>query len=258
MVNILETNKTSIIIAAAGEASRLQQSLSKQFIMLDGKPLLIHCIEKFSMLENIIEIVVITNEIPLTNKLLDDYLPKDLIKKIKIVLGGKLRKDSVYNGFLQLLLPTDLVLIHDVARPLFKLNDVKKCIKAAALTGAAVLAVPVVDTLKKGKFDKDVLLVEETINRENLYIIQTPQIIRYELLSGAYKMFTSLNNSQINFTDEAKLIELFGKPVNLVIGSKKNIKITYPEDLEIAEAIFNEEKNLKIERKVLTADRTNN
>ena len=237
---MIDNKKISIIIAAAGPSVRLKMkdAKSKQFVLLNGKPLLFYSLEKFSQLKNIHEVIVVTNDVEGTKRLLD---LRPFLRKIKIVEGGKLRQESVYNGFNELDSTCDLVLIHDVARPLFDINDVRLCIEKAIQTGAAVLAVPVIDTVKKSKSDKDGLLVEHTINREGIYSVQTPQVISYDLLFNAYKKYKTkdtLGTPPDLFTDESTMIELCGNPVSLIIGSRKNIKITYPEDIEIAEAIL--------------------
>ncbi len=249
MENQQNKYKVSVIIAAAGNSSRMgNDGISKQFVLLKEKPLLLYSLEKFSMLKNLCEIVIVTNDINVVSDSMRDWFSSRL--RINIVLGGKLRQDSVYNGFCKLDSSIDLVVIHDVARPLFEICDVEKCIERAIHGGAAVLATPVVDTLKRGqkfKSDKDEFIkVESTINREGLYMIQTPQVFSYDLLANAYKWYKSKYKSAsgIPFTDEAMLVELFGKPVNLVIGGRKNIKITYPEDLEVASLILSKSKNL--------------
>lgn len=251
---MIDNKKISIIIAAAGPSVRLKMkdARSKQFVLLKGKPLLFYSLEKFSQLENIYEIIVVTSDVENTRKLLDQGVEKWDTRKIKVVLGGKLRQDSVYNGFKQLSSSCDLVLIHDVARPLFDINDVRLCIEKAIQTGAAVLAVPVIDTIKKSKSDKDGLLVEHTINRENIYSVQTPQVISYDLLFNAYKKYETkgtLGASPDLFTDESTMIELCGNPVSLIMGSRENIKITYPEDLEIATAILESQCSRKMNKK---------
>jgi 2-C-methyl-D-erythritol 4-phosphate cytidylyltransferase len=227
----------SVIIAAAGSASRLGLNESKQFLKVNGKPLLYYSLEKFIQLDNLKEIVIVTNDTEETNILISSFKNKSTVE-IKSVPGGELRQESVQNGFKALSKNTDLVLIHDVGRPLFEINDVKKCISSALKSGAAILCVPVVDTIKKGLSDKDELYIEKTINRDSLYQIQTPQIFSYNLLKNVYEK-SNLSNSVA--TDEAKLVELMGKPVNLVIGSRKNIKITYKEDLEIVEGLLAKE-----------------
>ena len=235
--------KLSVIIAAAGSSSRLGLDYSKQFIKLLGKPLLFYSIEKFLQLKNVFEIIVVTNDTDQTKNLLRDF---DFGKntEMKVVLGGELRQDSVYNGFCSVDASCNLVLIHDVARPLFDLVDVEKCICEADLFGSAVLAVPAADTIKKAERNNDKLIVKKTLERDGLYLIQTPQIYSYDLLAWMYEEYTKLKDKQKIATDEASILEGLGKSVNLVIGSRKNIKITYKEDLEIVARILKLEKEV--------------
>ena len=230
--------KISAIIAAAGSGSRFEQDnfTSKQFLLLDEKPLLVHSLEKFIRVKNICEIIIVSNDINFTNELLAKYDFSNTVK-IKVVEGGKLRQDSVYNGFSKVDNSVSLVVIHDVARPLFKIKDLEKCIEAALVSGAAVPAVPVVDTIKCSKSDKDRLVVENTLDRNELFLIQTPQVFSYNLLSRGYKMLMNSDLKQV-ITDEASMIEILGEEVELISGNRTNIKITYPEDLKIAEAVL--------------------
>ena len=241
--------KISVIIAAAGSASRFISSkeslpgpFSKQFVLLNGKSLLFYSLEKFLNLTNVIEIIIVTNDMDSTNKLLEKLNYSGNIK-IKVIEGDKLRQDSVYNGFCKVDNSSNLVIIHDVARPLFKIDDLKKCVETALVYGAAILGVPVVDTIKLAKSDKDRLLVKNTLDRTNLFLVQTPQVFSYGLLSRVYKTFRSSNSKQA-VTDEASMIEILGEPVNLILGDRKNIKITYPEDLDIAQAIIDKSFSL--------------
>lgn len=238
-----KNNKSiSVIIAAAGYSSRLGENISKQFILLNNKPLLFYSLEKFMLVGNIVEIIIVTNDLQATEKVLEanNYLANKKNIEIKIVLGGTLRQDSVYNGFCKVSPDVDLVVIHDVARPLFQIEDLEKCIERASICNAAILAIPVVDTVKRAKSDNGKLVFQETINRNNLYQIQTPQVFSYRLLSDVYKSRDMLQHVS---TDEASMVEQLSKEsVNLVTGSRKNIKITYLEDLEIADAILKEEK----------------
>lgn len=244
---VMEKNKfVSVIIAAAGSSTRFSKSKTKfkQFISICGKPLLLYSIEKFCLIKDVKEIITVTNDINATNKILR---LRKFSKKIKLVLGGKLRQDSVYKGFCSVDPKANLVLIHDVSRPLFTVKDTKRCIEAASKTGVAILAVPAIDTLKRGKFHKDKLVVKSTINRNEVYLTQTPQVISSRLLAKAYRIYKSpknVNKVFSKFTDEASMIELLQKSVNLVIGSRTNIKITYPEDLKIASGILKELENV--------------
>ena len=205
--------------------------------MLCNKPLLFYSLEKFLLIENVVEIIVVTNNLIATEEMIKQMKHKANIN-IKVVLGGNLRQDSVFNGFSNVNKNSDLVVIHDVARPLFDINDVKKCICQAAKTGIGVLAVPLVDTIKKSKKERDEILVEETLQRDNLFLIQTPQVFSYDFLSKIYNEYEKMKEKPI-VTDEAQLAEILGYTVNLVIGKRANIKITYPEDLNIAEACLN-------------------
>ena len=246
--------KTSVIIAAGGSAERFGQGnlVSKQFLLLSGKSLLFHSMEKFLNLKNLIEIIIVTNDVNSTKKLLQEI---NYIKNVrtKIIEGGKLRQDSVYNGFCEVDHSVDLVVIHDVARPLFQINDLEKCIKAASSTGVAILAVPAVDTIKSSKSDKDRLVVKNTLDRNELFLIQTPQVFSYNLLSRGYKMLMNSDLKQV-ITDEASMIEILGEEVELISGDRTNIKITYPEDLKIAEWILKESENKKNKKLELIAE----
>ena len=235
----MATNKIiSAVIAGAGESVRFQRQ-PKQFVLLDGKPLLYYSLKKLALLEGLSEIIVVTSDIEATKILLQEFNFLSKLK-IKVVAGGKLRQHSVFNGFSNVSKSSELVLIHDVARPLFDLSDVKKCIEKAAIFESCVLGIPVIDTIKETKFHNDELIVSKTIDRKDLYIIQTPQVFTYDLLSGAYKMY---KDSEDVFTDEAQMIEKSGKEVYLVIGTRRNIKITYTEDLEIASKMLKEDCN---------------
>lgn len=245
---MINNKKLSIIIAAGGNASRFGsgrdapvERLSKQFVLLNDKPLLFYSLEKFIKLKNVIEIIIVTNDVDLTNKLLREI---DFVENIKIktVEGGKLRQDSVFNGFCVVDNSTDLVVIHDVARPLFQIKDLEKCIETALRFGAAILAVPVVDTIKSSKSDKDRLLVKNTVDRMGLFMVQTPQVFSYNLLSRVYKLFKTDKYSRKVITDEANMIEILGEEVELIPGDRMNMKITFSEDLKIAEAIINSSK----------------
>ena len=234
--------KISVIIAAGGKSVRLGENTSKQFVLLENKPLLFYSLEKFLSMKEVNEIIISSDNVNATNKMLDSLILKNNVKTIS---GGELRQDSVYRGFCSLELPCDLVVIHDVARPFFEISDLQNCINEAYESGASVLAVPVTDTIKKVKSDNNnnKLAVEKTIQRDGLYQIQTPQVFKYDLLLDAYKKLYKDKNNKLTFTDEAAMLEHLGKTVSIVIGKRKNIKITFREDLEIAEAVLQSEKN---------------
>lgn len=240
---MVSNKKISVIITAGGSAERFEQKnlISKQFLLLSGKPLLFYSMEKFLNLKNLLEIIIVTNDADSTKRLLEKTDYADNVE-IKIAEGGTLRQDSVFNGFCKVNNSVSLVVIHDVARPLFQTKNLEKCIEAASNTGAAILAVPVVDTIKFSRSDKDRLMVKNTMDRTSLFMVQTPQVFSYNLLLMAYKIFKTPEYSEKIVTDEANMIEIIGEEVELIPGDRMNLKITYPEDLNIAEAILKEVK----------------
>jgi 2-C-methyl-D-erythritol 4-phosphate cytidylyltransferase len=164
-------------------------------------------------------------------------LKKYRIRKIRaVVLGGKRRQDSVDKGLKAVSKEADWVLIHDGVRPFINKELISSVIKEAKKAGAAIVGVPVKATIKKLKTQslklKTKFVVEKTLNRDNLWEIQTPQVFKKDLILKAYKRF-----GNINVTDDAMLVEKMGIKPRVVLGSYNNIKITTPEDLVIAKAI---------------------
>lgn len=222
------------IVLAAGHGLRLKSKIAKPLILINRKPIITYCLGVFCSHPDIKDIIVVAN--PNNAKGIIKNIKEYRIKKIKdVVLGGKLRSDSVKSGLRILDKKTDLVLIHDAARPFIDKDTVSKLIKKARKNGAVILGVPAKATIKKitGK-----LVVEKTIERGSLWEAQTPQVFRKEIILRAHERF-----ADIAVTDDANLVEMLGKKVGLVKGSYLNIKITTPEDLVLAEAIS---KNLKL------------
>ena len=222
--------KVSAIIPAAGQGLRLGGKVPKQFLHLDGKPILGHTLDAFqnSGLIDTIILVVPESEIDETRAQWLNNPP--LVKKI--VAGGKQRQDSVSNGFKELASDTDIVLVHDGVRPFISSSMIGEAIAAAKEYGAAITAIPVNDTIKQVD-ESD--LVEQTLNREKLRRVQTPQAFKYDLLK---KAFAKAGADSYYGTDEASLIEYLQEPVKIIIGSELNIKITRKEDLVLAEQIL--------------------
>ena len=242
-----EIKNIAVILAAAGEASRLSNGKikSKQSVCLAEKPLLFYSLDKFCSIKEISEIVIVSNDVEQTKSLLEKYkCPANI--SFKVVLGGKLRQESVRIGFCEITTLPKLVIIHDVARPFFKIEHLKQCIDLAFQMGASALAIPLSETLKEVRYDKDKLNVIKTIDRNKLYLSQTPQVISYNLLFEVYENYTKNKGQNTIFTDEASILESMSKPVSVVESDRLNIKITYPEDLKIAEAILHihEEKSI--------------
>ncbi|MGV1097794.1 2-C-methyl-D-erythritol 4-phosphate cytidylyltransferase [Thiovibrio sp. JS02] len=219
------------IIAAGGAGLRMGTPLPKQFGLLAGIPILVHTIRAFAQVAAIAEIIVVA---PLehqerTTALLDDF---GLRARCRVVAGGRLRQDSVRIGLSQVAPASTLVAVHDGARPLIRPADIERCLAAAAEFGAAIMAVPVKDTLKEVATEG---LIRRTVEREGLWQAQTPQAARTGILKEAFGL---ADREGFIGTDEAALLEHANIPVQVVEGSETNLKVTRPDDLRIAEALL--------------------
>lgn len=227
--------KMSVIIAAAG-AGRRMGGVSKPFMRLGRKAVLAYALETFSALPETREIILVVN----ANDIRADALAamKRRFGIAHIVPGGMLRQESVANGLACVAEGADLIAVHDAARPLVTAELIRRVIKAALAHGAAIPAAPVKDTLKRS--DKK-MLVAETVPRDGLWQVQTPQIFDAKLLRQAYKEQhggAKGKEGRSPFTDDAQLVERMGVSVAIVPSDHTNIKITTPEDLHIAAAIL--------------------
>ena len=207
-------------------------STPKQFLTLGGVPLLVHSLRTLDSIDSITKIVVV---IPDTDR---EYCQEEVVtrynirKVTQIISGGRRRQDSVRNGVYALQDDPELVVVHDGVRPFVSRNIVELAIQSAFETGAALVAIPMKDTVKRVN-EKGV--VEATLNREELWLAQTPQVFRYSWLMEAHRIAEANN---LDVTDDAGLVEQLGYPVNIVQGSSHNIKITRPEDLTLGESIL--------------------
>lgn len=217
------------VIVAAGKGSRMRSSVSKQFLPLAGKPILAHTLERFERLPQVASVVLVTGQDDLERcrRIVHDC---GLGKVAAIVAGGAERQDSVRRGLAALPEELAYVLVHDAVRPFAAEPEIAACLDAACETGAAVLAVPVKDTIKTADAGRR---VTGTPERRTLWAVQTPQAFRRSLLEAAHE---AAERQAFTGTDDASLVERLGLPVQLVEGSYDNIKITTPEDLEWAES----------------------
>lgn len=221
----------SVVIAAAGKGLRMGLEKNKQYIGLLGKPVLARTIQKFEDSTLVDEIIVVANEDEL-ELCREEVLEKYKYRKVKaITAGGRTRQQSVYKGLCQVSPGCNIVLIHDGARPFIDLKSIERCIEAVQEHGAAVVAVPAKDSIKRAGPDG---FVEETVERNGLWSIQTPQGFRYELIMDAHR---KAEQAGFDGTDDAVLAERAGHKVMLVMGSYNNIKLTTKEDLMIADFI---------------------
>ena len=211
---------SSVVIVAGGSGSRMGRP--KQMLPLGGKPVLVRTIEAFTRVPAVRQIVVVTP--PENQETLSHYFDK-----LTYALPGDTRMASVQNGVAQVDPAAEIIAVHDGARPLVTPACVSACLEAAAAYGAAVLAVPVKDTVKVGEDN----FVTHTLDRASLWAAQTPQAYRRDVLVTALEKF----GHETNATDESQLVEKTGVKVRLVPSDYKNNKITTPEDLVFAEAL---------------------
>ncbi|MCX8118875.1 MAG: 2-C-methyl-D-erythritol 4-phosphate cytidylyltransferase [Desulfobacterota bacterium] len=224
--------KADAIIVSAGQGLRFMAGRKKQFFSLGGKPLLAHTLAPFeaSPLVRGIYLVVGGEDIEYCQKEIVE--PYHYTKIAKILPGGPERQDSVRNGLEALPPDADLVVIHDGVRPFVSREMIEESIRSAIRFGAAIVAIPVKDTIKMVHPEGTVL---KTLEREFLYQAQTPQTFRTDLIKEAYQ---KAKEEGYTGTDDASLVERFGKKVYLLPGSYTNIKITTLEDLLLAELLL--------------------
>lgn len=218
------------VIVAAGQGKRMGTAESKQYLQLQGKPILVHTLEVFEQMAEVAEIALVVGEGDVQRCLAwrDQY---GLAKLRHVVAGGAERQHSVALGAGALDSGLQWVMVHDGVRPLVCVEDIRTCCQAAEQSGAAVLAVPVKDTIKQVEGG----LIEGTPDRSKLWAIQTPQAFRRELLEQAHRQAAM---EGFLGTDDASLVERLGAAVAVAEGSYTNIKITTPEDLPWAELLL--------------------
>jgi 2-C-methyl-D-erythritol 4-phosphate cytidylyltransferase len=232
--------KVVVILPAAGLGTRMGRSSAektgtsrKQFMLLDGSPILLHTIRKFVASPAVSEIVVALR--PEDMEWVADQLRKEpLAKPVRLVRGGDTRQESVENALATLSEDTDLVAVHDAVRPFIDLHTIDQVIQEAAETGAAIVGIVPVDTVKQVRKNK----IRATLSRERLTLAQTPQVFRYDLLKEA---FQRAREDGFTGTDESSLVERLEKvEVSVVLGSDRNIKITKPSDMDLARLFLTE------------------
>ncbi|MCS7230148.1 MAG: 2-C-methyl-D-erythritol 4-phosphate cytidylyltransferase [Candidatus Kryptonium sp.] len=224
--------KVTAIIPAGGYGKRIGAGIHKQLIEISGKPILIHTLEKFETCKCIDSIIIATApEILLeVEKLVKEF---NITKVVEVTIGGNERQDSVYNA-LQIMVyhHTEIVVVHDAVRPFITCEKICEVISACKETGAAILAVHPKETIKLGRDDG---FVEKTLDRNLLWLVQTPQAFYYTILQQAYKRAYT---DSFYGTDDASLVERLGIKVKIVEGLYENIKITTPEDIEFAKMLL--------------------
>jgi 2-C-methyl-D-erythritol 4-phosphate cytidylyltransferase len=225
--------KVSVIIPAAGLGTRMARSAAekagtsrKQFMLLDGDPIVLHTIRKFAAATAVSEILLALRAEDLAWA--GDLLRRQAFSKtIRLVEGGESRQQSVENALAAVSADTDFVAVHDAVRPFIEIATIEKVIAEAAITGAAIVGIVPVDTVKQVHRNK----VRDTLTRERLILTQTPQVFRHDLLRRA---FEKAREDGFTGTDESSLVERLDVEVSVVPGSDRNIKITKPSDMDLA------------------------
>ena len=231
--------KVVVIIPAAGLGTRMAAQsgtrpgqTTKQFAEVAGKPILLWTLEQFAQVPQVSDIYIAVRENE-TERLRDFLSAQRLRPKVHVVIGGDHRQHSVANALEAVKADTsDIVLVHDAVRPFVDREIIDHVIECAAKHGAAIAGVPAVDTIKQVDRTAGGAIITSTIPRERVVMAQTPQGFRYELLKRA---FDDAGRDGFIGTDEASLVERLGNEVAVVMGSPRNIKITTPADLELAE-----------------------
>ncbi|XP_064974572.1 2-C-methyl-D-erythritol 4-phosphate cytidylyltransferase, chloroplastic-like isoform X2 [Musa acuminata AAA Group] len=226
----VKERSVSVVLLAGGQGKRMGASMPKQYLPLLGQPIALFY--TFSQMTEVKEIIVVCD--PSYKDVFEDASEK-LNVDLKFALPGKERQDSVFSGFQEIDGSSELVCIHDSARPLVSSGDIKKVVQDAWVVGAAVLGVPVKATIKEANKDS---FVVKTLNRKTLWEMQTPQVIKPELLRSGFEV---VNRDGLEVTDDVSIVEHLKHPVFITEGSYTNIKVTTPDDLLLAERILNME-----------------
>ncbi len=216
------------IIVAGGAGLRMGGDIPKQFLPLDGTPILVHTIRRFLEISGL-KVVLVLPEI---HMLQWDNLEKTYfsdIKSIEVAVGGNTRFQSVRNGLNLIPKEKSLIAVHDAVRPFVSVETIMAAFEMAQEKGNAVLAVASKDSIRMKNGENNT-----AIPRQNIFLIQTPQIFSSEILHNAY-----LQSENIHFTDDASVVEKAGQTIWLVEGSYNNIKITSPEDYDLAQILIN-------------------
>ena len=228
---LLPLKSCGVVIVAAGSASRMG-GIDKVMAPLAGESMIVRTVRAFQDCDAVKKIVVVTREdliLPITS------LCSGMSKLKAVVAGGSSRQESVHLGLNALSGEVQLVAVHDGARPLVSWELIDRVIRAANTYGAAAPAIPVKDTIKVVKGG----VVEQTPDRSNLFAVQTPQVFDFDLLRGALK---KVEQEQLQVTDDCSAVEQMGMRVKIVEGDERNLKVTTPMDLKIAQMLLEETK----------------
>ena len=241
------TNRVTAILPAAGLGTRMGAETPKQFLSLDGVPVLLFTLRRLAACPAITEFIIATRAEEM-DSVASSAASANLGRPVRVVRGGDARQDSVANALLEVSNEADLILVHDAVRPLVTLDQIERVIAEAAACDAAILGIPAMDTVKEVKRAtvvggaSDVALITATIPRERVVLAQTPQVFRASVLLEA---FARAHQDGVTASDEAGLVERIGRDVHVVPGSDRNLKITRPGDMELAEFYLRQERTAR-------------
>lgn len=224
--------KVVAVVPAGGTGKRMGAGTPKQFLMLDGVPMMLHALRVLERVPGVTEVVLVVPKEERDRALSEVVERYGLKKVLKVVPGGATRQESVRHGLNEVDKDVEIVVVHDAVRPFITEDRIERSIEAARKHGGAIVAVPMKDTPKQAGPDR---LIQRTLDRTELWLAQTPQTFRRALVVEAYQKAAI---AHVHATDDAALVERLGHKVAIVEGSWENIKITTPEDMILAEAIL--------------------
>jgi 2-C-methyl-D-erythritol 4-phosphate cytidylyltransferase len=237
-------SRIAAIVPAAGLGTRMGADQPKQFLELDGMPLIIFTLRRLAACPAITDFFIATRADDVVS-LQDKVAKAGLGRPARVVHGGDTRQQSVAHALAQVDPATEIVLVHDAVRPFVTREQVQRLIAEARARGAAILGIPAIDTVKdvkRASLPEDVALISATIPRERIVLAQTPQAFSYPLLRDAFR---KAQEDDITASDEAALVERFGHDVFVVLGSERNLKITRPSDMDLARFYLDQERRAK-------------
>ncbi len=234
-------SRIAAILPAAGLGTRMGAETPKQFLDLDGMPLVIFTLRRLAACEAITGFFIATRAEEMAS-LERSVAQLRLRRPVRVVRGGGTRQESVANALAEVPTDTEIVLVHDAVRPFVTREQVERVIAEARARRAVILGIPAMDTVKEVKrasLPEDVALITSTIPRERVVLAQTPQAFSYALLKEA---FERARQDGVTASDEAGLVERLGYDVHVVLGSERNIKITRPADMDLARFYLEQER----------------
>src|SRR6266699_497638 len=228
-----DMTRIAAILPAAGMGTRMGAETPKQFLELNGTPIVILSLRRIASCTLVTDLIVATRADEIQR--LEERIAKEKLKQpVRVVKGGDSRQDSVAAALREVPNEAEIVLVHDAVRPFVTVEQITRVIEEARRCHAAILGIPAMDTVKEVKrasLPEDVALVTGTIPRERLVMAQTPQVFATKLLKEA---LARAQSDGVNASDEAGLVERLGRDVHVVLGSERNMKITKPADMELA------------------------